>query len=198
MPKETFLNLPIEKKTHMEEILLHTFYDRHVSQVKVAEIVEAMQMSRGAFYKYFRDLEDAYTYIIRKYTNAIHGDILKHMDEDKKDFFGGIERYLSWCSKLDHDSEYWRSIQLLTRGKNLAAYRRVDMPPDSPIIKQWTDLLELNGFRMANYREALSFLYFSMALVMDALTDFVVNEWSTQELITDFRYKSRWLTEGLR
>ena len=50
----------------MVQILLENFYNCHVSQVKVSEIVEAMQMSRGAFYKYFQDLEDAYTYLIHK------------------------------------------------------------------------------------------------------------------------------------
>ncbi len=71
MPKETFLNLSQKKKQHIEQILLEKFYNRHISQVKVSEIVEAMQMSRGAFYKYFQDLEDAYSYLIHKYAMKI-------------------------------------------------------------------------------------------------------------------------------
>lgn len=54
MPKETFFNISKEKQQWILEILLDTFYDQHISQVKVSEIVEAMGMSRGAFYKYFR------------------------------------------------------------------------------------------------------------------------------------------------
>lgn len=49
MPKSTFLNLPNEKKQRLIEILLENFSARHISQVKVADIVEDMAMSRGAF-----------------------------------------------------------------------------------------------------------------------------------------------------
>ena len=34
-------------------------------------------MSRGSFYKYFEDLEDAYQYIIKKNSAIIHQDILR-------------------------------------------------------------------------------------------------------------------------
>lgn len=66
MPKDTFINLPIERQSRIETILLDIFSEKHLSRVNVSEIVEKMQMSRGSFYKYFEDLEDAYQYIIKK------------------------------------------------------------------------------------------------------------------------------------
>ena len=111
MPKSTFLNLPNEKKQRLIEILLENFSARHISQVKVADIVEDMAMSRGAFYKYFEDLEDAYTYTIQYYSIQIHRDILKYISQNKQDFFQGIENYLAWCSELEQKSSYWQAIR---------------------------------------------------------------------------------------
>lgn len=198
MPNETFLNLSDEKKVKLEMILLEKFYNRHASQVKVSEIVEAMHMSRGAFYKYFRDLEDAYTYMTRKYSTIIHVDILKFIDENKNDFFGGIEKYLFWCSNLDHNSDYWRGIQFLTQETDLVTYRRKDFPAESFMMKQWMDLLELNKFKMESYEEAVSFLYFVMSVVMGSLKDYIANDWSKEKLVKDFRFKSHWLTKGIK
>ncbi len=104
MPKSTFLNLPNEKKQRLIEILLENFSARHISQVKVADIVEDMAMSRGAFYKYFEDLEDAYTYTIQYYSIQIHRDILKYISQNKQDFFKELKITLrgvvSWNKKV--------------------------------------------------------------------------------------------------
>lgn len=69
MPKATFNNLPPEKKIVVRNVLLKIFSDKPISQVKVSEIVEALQMSRGIFYKYFEDLNDAYDYLIDQKPN---------------------------------------------------------------------------------------------------------------------------------
>ncbi len=197
MPKETFLNLSVEKKAHIEQILLEKFYNRHVSQVKVSEIVEAMQMSRGAFYKYFQDLEDAYTYLISKCSISIHRAILSSIQQHEQDFFLGIEQFLIYCSELDRHSDYWKKLQLLTQNNELQAMKRTKMSPDSPMVKQWFTLLATNHFEMDSPEEALSFLYFIMSLVMNSLTDCIVNNWTTAELITDFRFRKQWLIDGI-
>ncbi|AYW50639.1 TetR family transcriptional regulator [Tetragenococcus halophilus] len=198
MPKETFLNLSLEKKQHIEQILLEKFYNRHISQVKVSEIVEAMQMSRGAFYKYFQDLEDAYFYLIHKYAMKIHEDILTSISQHKQDFFLGIENFLRYCSELDRNDHYWQMLQLLTQSSHSQMTQRKKLSPDSPMFSQWLDLLKHNHFVMDSYDEALSFLYFIMNLVMDALTDCIVNNWNTEELVQDFRFQKKWLLQGIK
>ncbi|GAA3013903.1 TetR/AcrR family transcriptional regulator [Tetragenococcus solitarius] len=198
MPKETFLNLSQNKKQRIEQILLEKFYNRHISQVKVSEIVEAMQMSRGAFYKYFQDLEDAYFYLIHKYAMKIHGDILASISQHKQDFFLGIENFLIYCSKLDRNERYWQMLQLLTQSSHSQMTKRKALSPSSPMFSQWLDLLKHNHFAINSYEEALSFLYFIMNLVMDALTDCIVNNWSTEELVQDFRFQKKWLLQGIK
>lgn len=198
MPKETFLNLSQNKKQRIEQILLEKFYNRHISQVKVSEIVEAMQMSRGAFYKYFQDLEDAYFYLIHKYAMEIHGDILASISQHKQDFFLGIENFLIYCSKLDRNERYWQMLQLLTQSSHSQMTKRKALSPSSPMFSQWLDLLKHNHFAINSYEEALSFLYFIMNLVMDALTDCIVNNWSTEELVQDFRFQKKWLLQGIK
>lgn len=198
MPKSTFLNLPNEKKQRLIEILLENFSARHISQVKVADIVEDMGMSRGAFYKYFEDLEDAYTYTIQYYSIQIHRDILKYISQNKQDFFQGIENYLAWCSELEQKSSYWQAIRFLTRSDDFINHQRTKPSAESGRLKEWFKLLKANGFHITSEEEAISFLYFVMDLVINSLTDYIANDWTTDELLQDYRYKVKWLQKGLK
>ncbi|KAF1299119.1 TetR family transcriptional regulator [Enterococcus sp. JM4C] len=197
MPSQTFLQLKSPKKEKIEKILLDVFCKQPVSLVKVSEIVEAMAMSRGAFYKYFTDLEDAYHYIVKKYSGVVHGDILQAISQNEHDFFQGIKHYLAWCGQLDQTSEEWKILKLLTQSNELSGGKRVKLSADSPMLTQWTTLLKNNQFQMSTTEEALSFLYFVMALVMDSIKDLIVNDWSADELVQDFHYKASWLSNGL-
>ncbi|EOS7906701.1 TetR/AcrR family transcriptional regulator [Enterococcus hirae] len=198
MPKSTFLNLPNEKKQRLIEILIENFSARHISQVKVADIVEDMAMSRGAFYKYFEDLEDAYTYTIQYYSIQIHRDILKYISQNKQDFFQGIENYLAWCSELEQKSSYWQAIRFLTRSDDFTNHQRTKPSAESGRLKEWFKLLKANGFHITSEEEAISFLYFVMDLVINSLTDYIANDWTTDELLQDYRYKVKWLQRGLK
>ncbi|WP_443081373.1 TetR/AcrR family transcriptional regulator [Vagococcus sp.] len=197
MPHDTFLNLSDKKKETIDHILLNTFFKKPISQVKVAEIVSEMKMSRGAFYKYFDDLEDAYTYIINQYALLIHQDIIKYIQADKNQFFDGIEKYLIWCSELDHETDYWKSLRLLTESNDLSAYKRFPLASDSPLLTQWTDILVANHIVMTDHEESVSFLFFIMELVMNSLTGYIANDWTTEELVKDYRFRVKWIMTGV-
>lgn len=196
MPKSTFRNLPAEKQQWMEEILLDVFYDRHIAQVKVSEIVEKMQMARGSFYKYFEDLEDAHLYLIRRSSGVIHQDILAAIYQGG-DFFQGVEDYLKKVAQADRDGDYWKRIQLLTKSSDIFAKRREDVTADSPMFTGWQQVLADSQVQLGSFEEELAFLYFAMELVMDSLTAFVVNGWDEATLIREYRYKVGWLRKGI-
>ena len=198
MPKETFLNLAEERRQAIINVLLKNFSEQHISQVKVSAIVSGIGMSRGAFYKYFEDLEDAYRFTISYFSAQIHRDILQYIEKDSQDFFLGIENYLGWCATLKPGSNYWQTIKLLTESTDLNNHRRRDIPDDSSMLKGWYSLLSANHFAIDSKDEALSFLYFTMDLTMDTLTDFIANRWSKDQLIQEFRFKRKWLESGIK
>lgn len=198
MPTRTFYNLPDGKRQMIEAALLTSFYDQHISEVTVAQIVETAKISRAAFYKYFPTLEDAHTYMVSKISVQIHQDILSQIEEKRQDFFGGIREYLRYCSKLSHDGEYWKGLKLLIKGEKTLMSRRMDVPEETRMVKDWLELLRSNGFNIKETEEAMSFLYFVMDLVIDSLTSLIVNNWRTEELLNDFAYKTKWLIQGIK
>ncbi len=65
MPSSTFEHLSEKKKNTIILALLHEFSEVSLSKAQVAPIVKDAEIARGAFYKYFSDLTDAYIFLYK-------------------------------------------------------------------------------------------------------------------------------------
>ncbi|MDO4912534.1 MAG: TetR/AcrR family transcriptional regulator [Lactobacillus sp.] len=74
MVSTTFKNLPEVKKKKIEAALIKEFGAYPLHDAQVARIVKDAGIARGAFYKYFDDLKDAYHYVFAKAMRKIHQD----------------------------------------------------------------------------------------------------------------------------
>lgn len=72
MVSETFTNLSDEKKQKIEKALLNEFSTYPLAKAQVARIVKDAGIARGAFYKYFGDLKDAYSYLYGLAMKEVH------------------------------------------------------------------------------------------------------------------------------
>jgi AcrR family transcriptional regulator len=96
MPKETFFNLPAEKREHITNIAIEEFGDNEYADVSISRIVARAGIAKGSFYQYFDDKEDLYSYlldlIVQKKWEMFS---LDHPDPQHI----GIFRYLRWMAE---------------------------------------------------------------------------------------------------
>jgi AcrR family transcriptional regulator len=64
MPKQTFLNLPEEKRKAFLEISLEEFADNDYNTASVSKIVEKAGIAKGSVYQYFDDKQDLFLYLL--------------------------------------------------------------------------------------------------------------------------------------
>jgi AcrR family transcriptional regulator len=64
MPKDTFFNLPEEKKQKILQSAVDEFTENEMYKSRVSNIIKNAGIPRGSFYQYFEDLEDLYFYVI--------------------------------------------------------------------------------------------------------------------------------------
>ena len=64
MPKDTFLNLPEQKRRRIFEAAVDEFAEKRFSEASINSIVKAAGIPRGSFYQYFADKEDLYLYML--------------------------------------------------------------------------------------------------------------------------------------
>lgn len=100
MPKETFKNLPEDKKNYIIQVAIDEFYEYGYELASISRIVKLSGIAKGSFYQYFEGKEDLFKHIItiaseRKlnYLNDIiaDSDNINFFDLLKGIFMGSLE-----------------------------------------------------------------------------------------------------------
>ncbi|WEV71086.1 TetR/AcrR family transcriptional regulator [Lactobacillus sp. ESL0785] len=94
MVKATFINLPQAKKEVVMQALLDEFSHYPLQEAQVARIVKAAQIARGAFYKYFKDLFDAYRYLYRIAMQEIHTNVKLSVQFNPQTFYSNVVNFV--------------------------------------------------------------------------------------------------------
>ena len=66
MPKETFKNLPEEKRQMIEKVSISEFAAFGYDKASINRIVEQCKIAKGSFYQYFDDKKDLFLYLVER------------------------------------------------------------------------------------------------------------------------------------
>lgn len=64
MPKETFFNLPEDKRNLINSAAVHEFSQANYNTASINQICRRSNVAKGSFYQYFTDKLDLYVYIM--------------------------------------------------------------------------------------------------------------------------------------
>jgi AcrR family transcriptional regulator len=65
MPKDTFFNLPEEKRSLICEVAIREFATHTFAQASVNRIVARSGIAKGSFYQYFENKDDLFLYLVQ-------------------------------------------------------------------------------------------------------------------------------------
>ncbi len=105
MPKETFFNLPSDKRKMIEDIALDEFAEFGFDGASVNRIVASANIAKGSFYQYFEDKSDLYQHVLNRIGELKIAYISPVMENpDAHDFFVLLEEiYRSGMAfSIDH------------------------------------------------------------------------------------------------
>ena len=110
MPKQTFLNLPEEKRNTIINAAIEEFAEYGLENASTNRIVANSGISKGSFYQYFKDKQDVFMYLLtvleQEKVEYFSG---KHPPHTNMDTFG----YFRWMIKTG--MEFNTSHPLLTQ-----------------------------------------------------------------------------------
>jgi AcrR family transcriptional regulator len=144
MPKQTFFNLPADKRETIVNAAVDEFAEYGLENASTNRIVKNSGIAKGSFYQYFEDKQDVFMYL------------LSVLEREKMDFFKGMHppstnmdtfEYFRWMVKtgMEFGLAHPRTIQAAWRvllgeglyyGKNLAEYRQKTTQALTTMIKQ--------------------------------------------------------------
>jgi AcrR family transcriptional regulator len=107
MPKATFFNLPEKKRQSLIKAMETEFSRVPVYEASIANIVKTAEISRGSFYQYFEDKEDAYYYILKEQASRRNKQFIMQLEKHQGDLFEAITAfYYDLLVELPDDKEY--------------------------------------------------------------------------------------------
>jgi AcrR family transcriptional regulator len=110
MPKQTFLNLPEEKRQNIVNAAIEEFAEYGLENASTNRIVANSGISKGSFYQYFEDKQDVFMYLLtvleREKMEYFSG---KHPPDTNMDTF----QYFRWMIKTG--MEFNTSHPMLTQ-----------------------------------------------------------------------------------
>lgn len=108
MPTKTFENLPEHKRAVICKGLLKEFSQHDLADAQVARIVKTTGIARGAFYKYFANLTDAYQYLYQKAVVELHDYAVRsHQLLTADDYTNQAAAFLEQV----HNGEYYELVK---------------------------------------------------------------------------------------
>lgn len=115
MAKQTFLNLPEEKRVKIFNSLKKEFSRVALKDALVSNIVKEAEIPRGSFYQYFEDIDDAYYYVINEYSKEIKKYLLEDLVKCKGDIvlaYNHLYRYILDMIEDESNKDYFEKIFL--------------------------------------------------------------------------------------
>lgn len=114
MPKQTFINLPKEKRKVIIDAAIEEFAEYGLENASTNRIVSNSGISKGSFYQYFEDKQDVFMYLLtvleREKMEYFKG---KHPPSANMDTFG----YFRWMIKhgMEFNSSHPMLVQAISR-----------------------------------------------------------------------------------
>ena len=144
MPKQTFLNLPEEKRKVIIHAAVDEFAEYGLETASTNRIVANSSISKGSFYQYFEDKQDVFMYLLTLLEQEKIGFFKdKRPPSMNMDTFD----YFRWMIKtgMEFNSAHPRMTQAISRvllgdgmyyGKNFAEYRQKTTQALKAMIEQ--------------------------------------------------------------
>jgi AcrR family transcriptional regulator len=144
MPKQTFFNLPDEKREVIINAAIDEFAEYGLENASTNRIVANSGISKGSFYQYFSDKQDVFDYLV-----TLLGEEKQAFFQDKRPPEGNLDTfgYYRWMIKtgMEFNSSNPRMVQAISRvllnegayyGKKFEGYREQTTQSLKAMIEQ--------------------------------------------------------------
>ena len=142
MPKDTFFNLPEDKRALICKVAVAEFAKHRFDKASINRIVAQSGIAKGSFYQYFEDKKDLFLYIVQ----LVGEEKLNYMspllqNPDNHDIFILIrEMYISGIQFVVAHPEYAEISKRILENKNSPIYQEM-MDQNLPTVYDFFETL---------------------------------------------------------
>ena len=149
LPKDTFFNLPEEKRERIIDTALKEFAQYDYKTASLSRIVEDAGISKGSMYQYFQNKKELYLYLIKKVSDEKLSFINESINPDEKDFFEMYKQINLIAAKFDLSHPIYSGLMfntmMETTNKELGDVSLQLMRKSDEFIKNFVYQAQMSG-----------------------------------------------------
>ena len=187
MPKDTFYNLPADKRDLICQVAIAEFAEYEYELASINRIVTKSGISKGSFYQYFENKKELYLYLLQliaeekvNYISPIMGNPNEH------DIFTLLrEMYISGIKFAGDHPDYAEINNKLLRNKEAPIYKEV-VAANMPAANDFIETLLEGAIDMGEVRAEIDVKMF--AFMITSMSTLVV-EYSIENVAQSYDEK---------
>lgn len=191
MPEKTFNNLPDARKEKIIQACIKEFEENELIDASVANIIARLGIARGTFYKYFKDIEDCYFYILSVKTKDLHEFLITLLEETDFDLMISLRKYGEIIAEELHEKSKYELYKNRYLVWNLAIQMR------------WKDYCKKNKSTkniedMIVPKASMEIMHIVKAVIHNLVERTFVEKWTKDEFLKKYNEHITILTNGIR
>ena len=136
MPSKTFFHLPAEKRERLLLAAAEEFARVPYAEASINRMIRAAGIPRGSFYMYFRDKEELFHYLLKRYQDGLLQRLERVLEEQGGDLLGALPALFD---DLRAQRKHWAGLaRMLSRNSDMRLGLRLS-PLDRPDLGEWLE-----------------------------------------------------------
>ena len=200
MPKNTFFNLPEDKKQTLMGAVRQEFSRVPLHQASITNIVKSANIPRGSFYQYFEDKEDAFFFLLNKHVEEKKSHFISILRKNNGDLFDTMTEFFRFVLTEEENVHFLKNIFLNMTHRIESAYARsfLEQDTDENFKETISSLINKSNLNISNDREIYYVMQIIKAVTFRNLIEKFARELSNEEAMKNYEIEINLLKNGLK
>jgi AcrR family transcriptional regulator len=202
MPKQTFYNLPEEKRERLIDAAIDEFTIHSLREASITNIIKQAEIPRGSFYQYFEDLDDLFFYLIKRFVINLSEQTLSIFEETEGDFqrvtVAYAETYIDFVMNSEKSSFYKVIyLNMNSRVKRKIFNAIIQSFKDSTAISNKFNLNSSLNLKFENTTEHIDLIRLILGMLNQTISEGFSEDWTTETTKELFNKRLDWVSYGV-
>lgn len=201
MPKQTFFNLPEQKRNMLLKAAEIEFTRVPFFEASIANIVKTAAISRGSFYQYFENKDDLYFYLLEdklKMAKIYFSVLLEKHQGDLIEALIELQNYFLLALSDEEEKQFLKNALLYTTHRVESSFASIwDTYLEQEEFKKVRKLIDQELLNIHAEKELLHIFKIVSAIAFNNLIEKTAKGLSDEEAIESFKLSMSLLKHGI-
>jgi AcrR family transcriptional regulator len=201
LPKQTFFNLPEQKRKTLLEAAEREFTRVPIFEASIANIIKIANIPRGSFYQYFEDKEDLYFYLLEEKLNEGREDFICVLKNHNGNIIDALtEMYNRFLVKLPDEEEHnflKNAFLYATHKVENSLMDMFDFTLNNERLKEIADLIDTHHLNNMKENDLYHILQIVTAVAFRNFLEKISKKMTDEEAIKHFTYEMDLIKYGI-